>query len=287
MRNNKKLQEYYMTCKEYFLELSKKDFNWWFSSYHSTLKAKDDPILDVGCGVGQVVNRLADGGFYAVGIDISPVGIQIASNSGKGTFVIASASNLPFRNDSFASLGFYDFLEHTYDPDICLKELVRVLKQDGKIVLLAPNFLRVIGLSTPHHWHMKGFSQRMSNFFNLLRKAIHSKLSYKGMQFEFMHPQFDSKGKGGDLDAVCVTNPIDIKSCLKKLGIKILKESSAPNWANGTIGKIGELPLFRSMAGFTFLIGIKTDTGTQTKKRANFQRGTSCKRSTILVGKEQ
>jgi hypothetical protein len=46
MRNNKnKLQEYYMTCEAYFLELSKKDFDHWFSTYYSTLKTRMDGFL--------------------------------------------------------------------------------------------------------------------------------------------------------------------------------------------------------------------------------------------------
>jgi 2-polyprenyl-3-methyl-5-hydroxy-6-metoxy-1,4-benzoquinol methylase len=85
MRNNKnKLQEYYMTCKDYFVELNKKDFDYWFSTYYSTLKTRKGWILDVGCVIGQVVNRLADEEFCAVGIDISPIGIQIASKRIRG-----------------------------------------------------------------------------------------------------------------------------------------------------------------------------------------------------------
>jgi SAM-dependent methyltransferase len=258
MRNNKnKLQEYYITCKDYFVELSKKDFDYWFSAYYPTLKTTNGWILDVGCGIGQVVNRLADEGFCVVGIDISPIGIQIASERGMGAFIVASASNLPFRSASFATVGFYDFLEHTYHPEICLNEMVRVLRQHGKIVASAPNFFQVIGLSRPYHWHMSGLKQRILNLYDLLRKAIISKISPRKMCFEFMQPRLDPKGQGGDADAVCVTNPIDIKFHLRKLGVKIVNEYAVPNCPKRIIKKIGKLPFIRSMSGFTFLLGIK------------------------------
>ena len=268
-----KLQEYYATCEDYFIELGKKDFDYWFSAYYSTLKTMNGEwILDVGCGVGQIVNRFADEGFCAVGIDVSPIGIQIASKQGKGAFMIASATHLPFHDGSFASVGFYDFLEHTYDPEICLNEMVRVLGRYGKIVASAPNFLRVIGLSRPYHWHMSGVKQRMSNFYNLLRKAIMSKIFPWKMRFEFMQPRLDPKGQGGDADAVCVTNPIDIKCHLRKFGVKIVNESAALNYPKRIIKKVGELPFIRSMSGFTFLIGIKMASDGRVENKDGYSR---------------
>jgi SAM-dependent methyltransferase len=261
MRNNKdkksKLHEYYMTCKDYFNELNKKDFVKWFSAYYSALRTNSGWILDVGCGVGQVVNQLADERFCAVGVDISPIGIRKARQRGIGAFVVASASDLPFRNGLFTTVGFYDFLEHTYDPEICLNEMVRVLKCNGKIVVSAPNFLQVLGLGHPYHWHMSGLKQKTLNLHNLLRKAIISKISPQKMRFEFMQPRLDSKGRGGDVDAVCLTNPIDIKFNLRKLGVKIVKESAFPNHSKRIIKKAAEFPVVRSMSGFTFLVGIK------------------------------
>lgn len=261
MRNNKdnknKLQKYYMTCKDYFDELSKKGFDQWFSSYYSVLKTGKCWILDVGCGVGQVVNRLVNEGFCAVGIDVSPIGIQIASKRGKGVFIVASANNLPFQSNSFTMVGFYDFLEHACHPETCLNEMVRVLRVHGKIVASAPNFLQVIGLSHPYHWHMSGVKQRTLNLCNLLRKAIISKTFSRKMRFEFMQPKLDPRGQGGDVDAVCLTNPIDIKFHLKKLNVKIVRESAVPNHSKPIIKKVGEMPFVRSMSSFTFLVGIK------------------------------
>jgi ubiquinone/menaquinone biosynthesis C-methylase UbiE len=265
--NEEKLQKYYMTCREYFGELSKKDFDQWFSSYYSVLKTGKGWILDVGCGAGQVVNRLVDEGFCAVGIDISPIGIQIASKRGEGFFIVASANNLPFQSDLFTIVGFYDFLEHTYHPGTCLNEMIRVLSCDGKIVAAAPNFLRVIGLSHPYHWHMSGIKQRTLNLFNLLRKFIISKTFSRKMHFEFMQPQLDPRGQGGDVDAVCLTNPIDIKFHLKRLNVKIVKESAIPNHSKQIVKKIGEMPFLRSMSSFTFLIGIKMATSKHEKEK--------------------
>jgi hypothetical protein len=72
-----------------------------------------------------------------------------------------------------------------------------------------------------------------------------------------MQPKLDPRGQGGDVDAVCLTNPIDIKFHLKKLNVKIVEESAVPNHSKSIIRKVGEMPIVRSMSSFTFLVGIK------------------------------
>jgi SAM-dependent methyltransferase len=247
-----------MTCKSYFSELHKKGFDYWFSAYYSALKMKSGPILDVGCGVGQVVNRLAAEGFFAVGVDVSPIGMKMASRQGRGSFVVASASSLPFRQYVFASTGFHDFLEHTNSPVICLREMIRVLRIHGRIVTSAPNFLRVVGLGQEYHRHMAGQRQKFSNLLNLVRKFFLSFASPDLMQFEFMQPQLDPEGRGGDLDAVCITNPIDIRFHLRRLAVRITEQSALPGRPQGIIEKVGRLPILRSVSSSSFIVGIKT-----------------------------
>lgn len=249
------MQQYYQGCEEYFRELEEKDFDSWFSKYYSALRpANQGWILDVGCGIGQVINRLAEENFRAIGIDISPIGVRKAARDGAGTFIIASATSLPFRDCSFESVGCCDFLEHTYHPDICLNEMVRVLRPGGKIVLVAPNFLRIIGLSPPYHWHMRGRKQKTLNLYNLLRKALISRILPSKMHFGFMDAQLEPHGAGGDVDAVCITNPIDIKFHLRKLGVNITYESAMPAPARPIVEKISEMPIIRTMAASTFLV---------------------------------
>jgi len=128
---------------------------------------------------------------------------------------------------------------------------------DGKLVALCPNFLRVIGLSRPYHWHMRGYNQKMLNLYDLLRKAVISRLVPQKMGFEFMQPLLDPKGRGGDIDAVCITNPIDLKFYVRKAGAKVVKESAIPNHTNGAVRKFAELRIIRSASSFYFLVGIK------------------------------
>jgi len=259
VQDAREMARYYMTCRNYFLELEKKHFDSWFSTYYSILKSTEDPILDIGCGVGQAVNRLANEGFQAVGVDVSPIGLLMASRQGKAMFVVATADNLPFKTGIFATAGFFDFLEHARNPERCLGEMVRVVKTGGKVVASAPNFLRIIGLSLEYHWHMRGPKHKILNFLTLVRKFAFSRVLPTKMRFDFMAARLDYKGLGGDMDAVCVTNPLDIKFRFKQLGVKILRESATADTPMGIIRWIGRMPLIRSISSFSYILGIKQD----------------------------
>lgn len=267
VHGNDVLRKYYLSDKGYFDELKKKDFASWFSKYYVELKSVNDgPILDVGCGAGQVINRFTEEGFYAVGVDVSLIGIRIADEDGKGIFIVASAHKLPFKDYSFESVGGHDFLEHTYYPQACLNEMVRVLKPKGRIVITSPNFLKVMGLRSDYHWHMRGLKQKASNFYNLLRKMIYSVVYPWKMAFDFMQPKLSHNG--GDADAVCVTNPIDVRYHLERLGVKIIYQSALSTfYSSRIIEKLSELPIVKAIAGVFFIVGVKLDDDSEEDSR--------------------
>ena len=63
-------------------------------------------VLDVGCGMGHIVQYLADAGFAVTGLDI--VDLRLADVS----LVVGDASSLPFQSDSFDYLCLCTVLHH-------------------------------------------------------------------------------------------------------------------------------------------------------------------------------
>lgn len=55
-------------------------------------------VLDVGCGAGKHSLYLQKIGVDVVGLDISPMAIQVCKERGVGKCVVASASDMPFKN---------------------------------------------------------------------------------------------------------------------------------------------------------------------------------------------
>ncbi|HVY70554.1 MAG TPA: methyltransferase domain-containing protein, partial [Verrucomicrobiae bacterium] len=99
-------------------------------------------VLDVGCGVGQVVGRLAQAGFEAYGVDVSEPNITRAREF-SDRCQLYDGKRLPFPDMHFASVGALNVLEHVEEPEAFIPELVRVTEIGGRVVISSPNFFRV------------------------------------------------------------------------------------------------------------------------------------------------
>ena len=213
-------------------------------------------VLDVGCGVGQVVDALAGRGHDAFGVDACAPALDIARR-GRGTFALIQDESLPFDDASFDAVGCYTVLEHVAEPERMLSDMVRVLKPGGTVVVACPNFLRVAGLGA-HHWHTRGVRRKVLNASMLLKKGVLARTSPQSMRFERMEPIVRPDHFEPDDDAIVVTNPIDVGFFLRRSGVRIVHRSGALV----SLGRIGDhiasLPLVRTVIGGTFIVGRKS-----------------------------
>ncbi len=94
--------------------------------------------LDVGCASGYMISEIAKSypNVKYFGIDIYDKAIQYARITYPYIkFKVASAENLPFEKNFFDLILFYETIEHVEDPKKCLREIKRVLKKDGILIL--------------------------------------------------------------------------------------------------------------------------------------------------------
>ena len=111
----------------------------------SSKKIEHDNYLDVGCGYG--VNSSIFGRDFkdVVCLDLSAKNLEecrrrISSKSNKNlSLVRGDAQSLPFKRESFDLVSAFSLIEHVPDKREMLKELLRVLKEDGELVLQFPN----------------------------------------------------------------------------------------------------------------------------------------------------
>lgn len=99
-------------------------------------------VLDVGCNTGYGTLRFAPVARRVVGVDVSPRAIEAAGErapEGRPEFILTSGFDLPFPNASFDLVTCFQVLEHVPDPVVFLRELARVARPGGTIILATPN----------------------------------------------------------------------------------------------------------------------------------------------------
>lgn len=99
---------------------------------------KQVKILDVGCGTGKNMELLSHYGTV-YGVDISAKALSYCKKRGLTNLKKADITKLPFQNNFFDIIIALDILEHV-DDHKAVKELQRVTKKDGTIILTVPAY---------------------------------------------------------------------------------------------------------------------------------------------------
>ena len=112
---------------------------------------RGEKVLDVGCGVGTFAFHASEMGCRSTGIDYSSCSIDMAKELSRrfGTaelscFIVGDAISLPFKDAFFDKVVSADFIEHILFKNkvLVLKEIRRVTKRGGTIIISTPNVIR-------------------------------------------------------------------------------------------------------------------------------------------------
>lgn len=100
----------------------------------------DERVLQVDGGPGWLAEMLQDRGAHVTLTDLSNVAVARARDRGiEAQQCDIDAGALPFPDAAFDVVVSDSQLEHRFDPDHALAEIVRVLRPGGHLLLLLPN----------------------------------------------------------------------------------------------------------------------------------------------------
>lgn len=93
-------------------------------------------ILDVSCGTGAVLSSIRPN-VKKTGLDISPKMIYRAKQKlgSSADLVVGDSEMLPYANRSFDTVTCVLAFHHFEQPEIVLKEMHRVLRKEGRIII--------------------------------------------------------------------------------------------------------------------------------------------------------
>lgn len=132
-------------------------------------------VLDIACGEGYGSNLLAASAHFVNGVDIDQATITHASQKYKKenlSFTQGSVEKIPFEVHTFDVVVSFETLEHTTEHISMLKEIKRVLKPGGLLLISTPDkksYSDIPGYKNPFHkkeLHQAELEKLLSDHFN-------------------------------------------------------------------------------------------------------------------------
>ena len=114
-------------------------------------------VLDIACGEGYGSAMLAQTAHKVIGVDISPEAVSHAQTKYQADnleFHIGSCTSIPLDAGSVDVVVSFETIEHHSEHDAMMREIKRVLRPDGAIVISSPDKLEYSdrpGYSNPYH----------------------------------------------------------------------------------------------------------------------------------------
>jgi 2-polyprenyl-3-methyl-5-hydroxy-6-metoxy-1,4-benzoquinol methylase len=152
----------------------------------NSLQPNKGKILDIGAGTGEFLSVAKNDGWQTIGVEPSDKAKTIAIN--KGISFVSATSEL--ENQSFDVISMWHVLEHVPDLDKQIKELKRLLKPSGTLIIAVPNFK---SFDAKHYGKFWAAFDVPIHFWHFSKTAIKLLFEKEEMKLEKVLPmKFDS-----------------------------------------------------------------------------------------------
>jgi 2-polyprenyl-3-methyl-5-hydroxy-6-metoxy-1,4-benzoquinol methylase len=154
-------------------------------------RAEPDSLLDVGCGEGMLVQRIAQrlDPRRVVGVDVEEASIQAgwaAHRAPNLEYRAMRAEELPFGEGEFDTVSAIEVLEHLPDPERTLAQMARCAQRHLLVSVPREPLWRVLNMARGAYWSQLGNTPGHLNHWS--RSAFLELLSGHGEVVEARSP---------------------------------------------------------------------------------------------------
>ena len=155
--------------------------HWWFVGRRAILESflksivsklrtpnSELHILDVGCGTGANIEMLSNYG-QAEGVDVSEDALAFCRERGLEKVRLGAGEELPYEAGEFDLVTAFDVVEHMDDDLAGIREMRRVLRPGGRVLLFVPTFMFLWGLQDDVSNHRRRY--RLPELSRVLEEA--------------------------------------------------------------------------------------------------------------------
>lgn len=147
--------------------LSASDSHWWYRGRQELIRqvlltlpmASDPQLLDVGTGSGAVLEAYSEFG-EARGFDTDPVSVNFARERGRPVFQFSGIS-LPVEDSCIDVISAFDVIEHVEDDISLLREMLRVTRPGGSLLLTVPSLPWLWSYHDVQNGHWRRYTKAM------------------------------------------------------------------------------------------------------------------------------
>lgn len=139
------------------------------------ISAKKLSVLDIGCGTGRIGKEIQKRGYQVTGLDFSSVAVSKAKKLGINAKLCDIDAGLSTETSHAHDVVWAgDIIEHVFDPLGLLREVKRVLKKEGALLLSIPSDVGIVsrikmllGISYQEQMYRRSGFYKHHTFFNL------------------------------------------------------------------------------------------------------------------------
>lgn len=108
-------------------------------------------ILDIGCSTGIFLEVAKEKGLDIYGVELSKWGYEKAKKISKNVYN-RTLDKCGFKEEFFDVVTMWDLIEHLSNPNKELKEINKILKRDGNLIITTPNINGFFSKLTKRSW---------------------------------------------------------------------------------------------------------------------------------------